>query len=126
MQLKFIQTIAQLKQDTMLPVNSPLFGLRKMERKDCKETLALLNKSFKKTRLFPVYTEDEFAKLFLTQKNIIYSFVVESDGKITDFISVYVIRTNVLAKDMSLNIGMTANLIHMLESIFLKKIFLRC
>lgn len=44
----------------------------------------------------PIFTEDEFRHWFLPQSGIINSFIVENDGKITDFVSYYTLPSSVM------------------------------
>merc|ERR550519_1320608 len=48
-----------------------------------------LNDYLSKYKLVTEFNEDEFAHWFMPRKNIIDTFVVEKDGKVTDMVSFY-------------------------------------
>lgn len=52
-----------------------------------------------------MYTRETFAHQFLSRANIVSSFVVEENGKITDFISFYIIPTTVISQKLTLKIA---------------------
>lgn len=93
--------------EKMMSTRNPgnLKGLRLMEKKDIPETMKLLNKYLKKTRLAPNFSAETFAHQFLPRENVVYSYVVEQNDKITDFVSVYLIPTTVISSGVILNIA---------------------
>ncbi|XP_066262103.1 glycylpeptide N-tetradecanoyltransferase [Euwallacea similis] len=71
-------------------------GFRKMNKEDVDQTHVLLNKYLSLYDLAPHFTKEEFLHWFLPQPNIIDSFVVETKGKITDFVSYYTLPSSVM------------------------------
>ena len=63
-------------------------NLRKLEEKDCVKCCSKFNTFHSKFKIAPVFTVDEFRNHFIAD-NVIYSYVVEKDGEITDFISFF-------------------------------------
>ena len=63
-------------------------NLRKLEEKDCLICCSKFNTFHNKFKIAPVFTVDEFRNHFIAD-NVIYSYVVEKDGEITDFISFF-------------------------------------
>jgi glycylpeptide N-tetradecanoyltransferase len=63
-------------------------NLRKLEEKDCINCCSKFNTFHSKFKIAPVFTVDEFKSHFIADK-VIYSYVVEKDGDITDFISFF-------------------------------------
>lgn len=79
-----------------LPDQPKTKGFRKMEPKDYKKAHKLLMEYLEKFSLFPYFTEKEFEHWFAPQNNIIESFVVENEGKITDMVSYYSLPSTVM------------------------------
>lgn len=50
----------------------------------------------KKFDLAPEFSEEDFVHWFLPQPDIVYSFVVENDNVITDFVSYYTLPSTVM------------------------------
>ncbi|KAL1500858.1 hypothetical protein ABEB36_006282 [Hypothenemus hampei] len=71
-------------------------GFRKMKLEDVDETHVLLNEYLQRFDLAPYFTKEDFVHWFLPRTNIIDSFVVETDGKITDFVSYYMLPSSVM------------------------------
>ncbi|KEQ95954.1 hypothetical protein AUEXF2481DRAFT_54396, partial [Aureobasidium subglaciale EXF-2481] len=73
-------------------------GLRKMEGEDLARVCELLNAYSSKHSLRQQWTEQEVLHHFCSEasKNIVSSFVVEVNGKITDFMSYYLLESTVL------------------------------
>lgn len=90
-----------------VPKTTQVPGMRKMERKDCKEACALLMNYLKGFKLHQSYDEEEFAHWFLTREGVVYSYVVEDPitDKITDMISFYSLPSSIMghAKHKTLN-----------------------
>lgn len=70
-------------------------NLRLLENKDIKQCTEKYNNYYKKYKIHQVFTENEFKHKFLPKNNIIDSFVVEKNGIITDFISIFYVKTHV-------------------------------
>ncbi|KAK0407205.1 hypothetical protein QR680_019073 [Steinernema hermaphroditum] len=72
-----------------LPDTPKTPGLIPMETKHVNAAFKLLTKHLTQYDLVPVYTKEEFAHFFLPRPKVVYTYVVEKDGKVTDFISFY-------------------------------------
>ncbi|KAI5955130.1 NMT1 [Candida jiufengensis] len=94
------QTKSSMLAHYALPNEPKLKGLRKMEEKDVKEVLELLHKYQERFEIVQLFKEEEFKHWMLGQSgesNVIKSYVVEdSQGKITDFYSYYLLPFTVL------------------------------
>ncbi|KAH0032188.1 N-myristoyl transferase, partial [Aureobasidium melanogenum] len=73
-------------------------GLRPMESKDVAQVKILLNQYLKRFGLVQTFTEEEVSHYFCSDasKSIVWSYVVEHEGKITDFASFYSLGSSVL------------------------------
>ena len=76
-----------------------------MKKKDVSQVTKLLNNYLKKFELYFHFKEDEVRHFFLPRKDVIYTFVLESnvegaDGKkepqVTDFLSFYCLPSSIL------------------------------
>jgi glycylpeptide N-tetradecanoyltransferase len=67
-----------------------------MKKEDIKETYELFKTQNKKYKVSPNYTIEEFEYWFLPKPKMIYSYIVECENKITDFISFYSVPTTVI------------------------------
>ncbi|KAM3159466.1 Glycylpeptide N-tetradecanoyltransferase [Lachancea thermotolerans] len=79
-----------------LPKEIDTPGLRPLEEKDLDEVYDLLEKYQSRFDLVQVFTKEEFRHLLLSSKSVVYSYVVESNNKITDFVSFYSLPFTVL------------------------------
>ncbi|CAH1127143.1 unnamed protein product [Ceutorhynchus assimilis] len=79
-----------------LPDNPKTPGFRKMKAEDVNGAHQLLNEYLSRFDLAPYFTKEEFVHWFLPRPNIIESFVVETNGKITDFVSYYTLPSSVM------------------------------
>lgn len=80
-----------------LPEATKTEGLRALTAADVKKACALLNDYLSKYKLVPQLNDEEFAHWFLPRKDIINSYVVEKDGKISDLISFYTLPSTVMS-----------------------------
>ena len=71
-------------------------GIRPMEEKDVEEVTKLLEEHESRFKVRGFYSAEEVKHWFLPKKNVVYSFVRENNGKITDFISFYSLPSSVL------------------------------
>ena len=71
-------------------------GLRLMKESDVPQVHKLLNEFQQKFKIHFEYSLDEVKHLMLPLKNVLRSFVVEKDGKVTDFASYYIVPSSVL------------------------------
>ncbi|CDS39669.1 glycylpeptide N tetradecanoyltransferase [Echinococcus multilocularis] len=82
-----------------LPDTTSLPGFRILESRDlpaCRQLLATYLES--RSRLHPVFSEEEFAHWFLPRDDVVHAYVVEraSDGAITDMVSFYSLPSSVM------------------------------
>ncbi|CAN3377018.1 hypothetical protein DIURU_002023 [Diutina rugosa] len=92
-----------------LPDTTSTPGLRPMEKKDLKQVGELLHRFQKKFELVQTFTEDELAHWLLGKddgpSNVIKTYVVETDRKITDFFSYYLLPFTVLGNAQHNELG---------------------
>ncbi|KAK1450703.1 glycylpeptide N-tetradecanoyltransferase [Colletotrichum cuscutae] len=84
-----------------LPDNTSTKGLRELQEKDLDAANELLAKYLKRFDMAPEFSKDEFRHWFLHDKNapgeqVIWTYVVETNGKITDFFSFYCLESTVI------------------------------
>ncbi|TEA14040.1 Glycylpeptide N-tetradecanoyltransferase [Colletotrichum sidae] len=84
-----------------LPDNTSTKGLRELHEKDIGQALQLLTKYLARFDMAPEFSEEEFKHWFLHDKNapgeqVIWTYVVETNGKITDFFSFYCLESTVI------------------------------
>ncbi|KAI3557791.1 hypothetical protein CABS03_10752 [Colletotrichum abscissum] len=84
-----------------LPDNTSIKGLRELQEKDLDAANELLAKYLKRFDMAPEFSKDEFRHWFLHDKNapgeqVIWTYVVETNGKITDFFSFYCLESTVI------------------------------
>lgn len=82
-----------------LPEETSLAGFRELEAKDlpiCRKLL--LQYLAQHSKLYPVFSAEEFEHWFLPREDVVHSFVVErpSDKKITDMVSFYSLPSSVM------------------------------
>jgi len=87
----------------ILPNDTQISGLRKMEERDLKQVGELLKKYLNRFEMAQEFSKAELKHWFLHtegSKNptdqVIWSFVVENGGKITDFFSFYLLDSTVI------------------------------
>lgn len=72
-------------------------GFKPLEKRHLELTCSSLNNFLTKYQLHQKFTLDEFEHWFIPQKDIVYSYVVESPtGEITDFISFYSLSSTIM------------------------------
>ena len=79
-----------------LPNSPKTPGWRKMTSEDVPSALALVNKYSSQFEIKRVFTsEEEFSHLFLCPAvpNYVFTYVVENESKVTDFVSYYIFET---------------------------------
>ncbi|XP_037795690.1 glycylpeptide N-tetradecanoyltransferase-like [Penaeus monodon] len=79
-----------------LPTETATTGFRRLKVEDVDQAHTLLETYLKKFDLAPVFSREEFMHWFLPQDNIIDSYVVENNGKISDFMSYYTLPSTVM------------------------------
>uniref|UniRef100_A0A8C9GF87 Glycylpeptide N-tetradecanoyltransferase n=1 Tax=Piliocolobus tephrosceles TaxID=591936 RepID=A0A8C9GF87_9PRIM len=73
-----------------------LKNLRLMEEKDVEGVQTLLNNYLKQFKVHPVFSKDEISHWFLPIKNVIYTYINETNNIITDMISFYSLPSQIL------------------------------
>ena len=71
---------------------------RPMEQKDIEKCWVIFTAPAQKHTLMPVFTVEEFLHWILPRKDVISSYVLETDDMITDFLSYYLLNTTVIGK----------------------------
>lgn len=89
-------TMARMIKLYKLPAETQVPGFRIMEPADVPQVTALLQEYLKKFKLAPHFSEAEVSHWLLPRKDILKSYVVESDGEITDFVSFYTLPSTVM------------------------------
>jgi glycylpeptide N-tetradecanoyltransferase len=79
-----------------LPEQPRVAGFRKFAPSDMSEAHNLLQKYLNKFDLAPMFTEEEFCHWFIPRPGIVDTYVVESEGVITDFVSFYTLPSTVM------------------------------
>ncbi|CAH6721012.1 glycylpeptide N-tetradecanoyltransferase [[Candida] jaroonii] len=83
----------------------PLLGLRPMEDKDFDEVFDLFTSFQEKYEIIQIFTKEELKHWLNTKSNVIKPYVIEKDGKITDFVSYYLLPFTVLDNDQHNELG---------------------
>ncbi|VUZ53804.1 unnamed protein product [Hymenolepis diminuta] len=82
-----------------LPEENSLPGFRVLEDRDLSACRKLLSEYLEKqAKLYPIFSEEEFAHWFLPREGVVHSYVVEAvdTGKITDMVSFYSLPSSVM------------------------------
>ena len=95
-------TLARMVKLYKLPDQPTTPGMRPMEPKDVDQVTALLNEYLAQFTLKTLFTNDDMAHWLLPRKDVIDSFVVEVDGKVTDFLSFYHLASTILNQNDTL------------------------
>ncbi|KAJ2156432.1 glycylpeptide N-tetradecanoyltransferase [Coemansia sp. RSA 552] len=92
--VQLARTLAALR----LPRETATPGLREMRRSDVPQVRKLLNRFLKsRFELVPVFSTDaEVVHWLLPRDSVVWTYVVEEGGKITDFFSFYALPSTVL------------------------------
>ena len=88
--------MARAKNLYKLPTDLPFSGFRPMEEKDVEQVYVLLENVEKQFKVHGYYDRDQVKHWFVPRKNVVYSYVREVDGKVTDFISFYNLPSSIL------------------------------
>lgn len=70
-----------------LPTETATKGFRRLKVEDVDQAHTLLDSYLKKFDLAPMFSREEFMHWFLPQDNIIDSYIVENNGKISGKVS---------------------------------------
>uniref|UniRef100_A0A7S2RFI4 Glycylpeptide N-tetradecanoyltransferase n=2 Tax=Mucochytrium quahogii TaxID=96639 RepID=A0A7S2RFI4_9STRA len=79
-----------------VPSEPKIQGIREMVKSDAKQVQALLAEYLKQHKVFIEFDVEEVEHWFTPRKDVIYSYVVEKDGKVTDFCSFYNLPSTVI------------------------------
>ncbi|KAM8723294.1 glycylpeptide N-tetradecanoyltransferase 1 [Sparus aurata] len=79
-----------------LPEAPKTSGLRPMTKKDVPVVHRLLREYLSQFNLVPAMTPEEVEHWLLPQENIIDTYLVENDGKVTDFLSFYTLPSTIM------------------------------
>jgi glycylpeptide N-tetradecanoyltransferase len=89
-------TIARTVKLYKLPDEAQTPNLKQMEEKHCGQVHGILTEYLKKFDLHPEFTVDEIRHWLLPRDGVVYSFVIETDGKVTDLCSFYSLPSSIL------------------------------
>lgn len=95
-------TLARMVKLYKLPATPLTPGIRPMEAKDAEQVTTLLNDYLAQYSLKTLYKPDDVAHWLLPRDSVVDSYVVETDGKITDFLSFYHLASKILRQDDTL------------------------
>ncbi|EZG69603.1 glycylpeptide N-tetradecanoyltransferase [Gregarina niphandrodes] len=92
------ESIEEAKKKAQLPDHFTVPGIRPMEEKDVASVTQLLNNGFvkDKIKLYTELNEDDVCHWLLTKQGAVYTYVKETEGKVTDFFSFYELNSKVL------------------------------
>lgn len=80
-----------------VPEKTSIPGLREMRVEDVPQVRVLLNKYLARFDFAPVFETDEDVKHWiLPHEKVVWSYVVEKDGQVTDFFSFYSLPSSVI------------------------------
>lgn len=79
-----------------LPKETTLEGLRPMTKDDVDQVYEILEKYLSKFQVRMHYSREEVEHWFLPRSEVIYTYVVETDGVVTDMLSFYLLPSSIL------------------------------
>jgi glycylpeptide N-tetradecanoyltransferase len=78
-------------------IKEPEVKMRLLQKEDIPQCVEKLNKKLNNFKLTHVFDNESFEHYFMPRENVIYTYVVEKDGKvITDLISYYIVDNKVV------------------------------
>lgn len=91
-------TMSRLIKLLKLPNEPQIPGVRAMTPADVPKVAALLNEYLAdgQAKFFPHFDEDEVTHWFLPREDVIYTYVVETAGEVTDVLSFYTLPSTVI------------------------------
>eukprot|EP00921_Rhytidocystis_pertsovi_P015270 GHVQ01024341.1.p1 GENE.GHVQ01024341.1~~GHVQ01024341.1.p1 ORF type:complete len:415 (+),score=33.99 GHVQ01024341.1:376-1620(+) len=92
-------TLSRAQRLYKVPDTPRLSGIRPMKECDVDAVTLLIETFLKPYSLFPVMGPEEVAHWILPRQDVIYSFVREVEGKITDVISFYMVPSSVIGNE---------------------------
>eukprot|EP00906_Rhabdomonas_costata_P022885 RCo032951 len=96
---KFGRPLEATKRHYALPDSTHIEGIRPMMPEDVPQVTKLMVDYLQKFPLSPVMSEEEVAHWLVPRQGVVYSFVVEKGGKVTDLISFYNLPSTVIGND---------------------------
>lgn len=79
-----------------LPAATTTPGFRELRQQDCDAAWALLDRYLAAFDVAPRFSVDDFVHWFLPRPGVVFSYVVERDGVITDFVSFFSLPSSVV------------------------------
>lgn len=79
-----------------LPETTKVPGFRALQEADIPKAHKLLCEFFLRFDLAPIFTQEEFKHWLLPREGIVYTFIVENGGEITDLVSYYMLPSTVM------------------------------
>jgi glycylpeptide N-tetradecanoyltransferase len=91
-------TMSRLIKLLKLPNEPQTPGIRQMVEADVPAVTKLLNEYLAdgRAKFHPIFDEAEVHHWFLPREDVIYSYVVETDGNVTDVLSFYTLPSTVI------------------------------
>lgn len=105
-QLNSIPNAVEILEDFYKVAEYPKHNMRKLQDKDIEQVTIILNKYLNKFDLHTIFTEEDVIHWFIPKERIIYSYVLENNGIITDFISFVEIDSSIIKKNDMLRTAM--------------------
>lgn len=90
------QNITRMVKLYKLPEETKTPGLREFKPKDVHQVTKLLMDYLSTHKVYTKFTEEDVKHWFLPRKEVVYTYVVENDKKITDLISFYCLPSSIL------------------------------
>jgi len=90
------QTIPRMVKLYRVNEEPKIEGIREFKTKDIAQVTKLLQEHLSQFKVHLRFTEEDVKHWLIPRKDVIYSYVVEKDKKITDFISFYCLPSSVL------------------------------
>lgn len=93
---KFQNPMVMLKRTLQLPAQTSTAGLRAMAPADVPQVGKLLAKFLARYDVAPIFSEAEVRHYLLPRGEVVYTYVVEHNGALTDFFSFYSLPSTVI------------------------------
>lgn len=79
-----------------VPAEPATRGIRAIEDRDYPGAYKILNEHLNKYSIAPILSLEEFKYIFTPRDKVVYAYVVENEGKVTDFVSFYNLPSSVM------------------------------